>query len=115
MYTRLGQVCEGCGQKFRLLSGDMRKVRRMEQHTTPPKADTKFYFVLAIAVLALLVGAIGLIVSLTRPSNSAVTPNTPGQSQGFSQPGGSGGQPIDTVMPNTGNGTGGYERGVLQN
>lgn len=54
----------------------------MEQHIT--STDKKFYGVLAVAVLALLVGAIGLIVSLSRPNVASTnSTGTTGVPSGF--------------------------------
>lgn len=37
-------------------------------------SDNKFYIVLTIAALALVIGAVGLIISLQRPSTQGILP-----------------------------------------
>lgn len=51
------------------------------EHTTTPPTDKKIYAAIAMAAVALVVGAIGLIVSLTQDSQKTID-NAPPQSGG---------------------------------
>ncbi len=69
-----------------------------KQYTT----NNKFYIILTIAILALVIGAIGLIISLQRPAAQTTLP-TGGTNSAVQPPGGGDVQTME-IDPSTGRG-----------